>query len=768
MNAARLLVLIATLGWSSALGKLADIDDLWRDQGSDFTCAGEFVLPDAWTIPTATDTTSLVIRSNRVVRLENGTTKIDGNVTVTQDGVRILTDQLHMDEKSNLLKIDAPFLILSKEYAVAANRGNVNAADRNFDLGNAEFVLFDSQFRGEAGSVLREDETTVLENISLTQCPPGSNFWSLHASKIVFRDELASLLARNMRLKLGRVPVFWVPRMSLPLDPEKRTDQFLPSIGYESDYGVTVSIPLSKSILGGVDSSIAPKVTSRRGLGLDVRLRHKKENWSSMAIDAEILFSDRRIKKYNRWQKSSFETLGERPTRRWEADISHHAGTGTWTSFARFSKTSDESYYRDLGEYSSKGRVAQERVAGFRYRKGPVSVHMRMQRYELLIAGSEPYRRSPEIDVTWNSRLGFLRTSVPGRFNRFTQEDSASAETAKHLRMHLQPNIMLPLAKPWGRMGLTAGIRHTAYRLDDSLAITNGSSSRTTVFGAVDGQLIFIRDAPEQKAIQFLEPRIFYFRESFESQDHLPIFDRGSSFKTYERLYSTSNFTTIDRIARVDRIALGVTARAINRASKREFARFSIGATHDFEQPRTTISADRASSGRFVSESYVRFTDSLSMDSTFAWSRYENNLHHAISTIRYKESENRLFHIGFRKNLLYDTEQSDLGFYWAVSKKWRAMGRWNHDWNHDQNVDSFAGLEYGSCCGKVRVLWRKSIRPVFDVEEQSPKQHTSLLLQIYLSSFRLMGSRVDSVLNHGLRGFERKKRDTNDLQTYYW
>ena len=350
-----------------------------------------------------------------------------------------------------------------------------------------------------------------------------------------------------MRLKLGRVPVFWVPRRFLSLDPEKGTSQFLPSIGYESDYGATVSMPLSKSILGGVDSSIAPKATSRRGLGLDVRLRHKKESRSSTAINAEILFSDRRIKKYNRWQESNFEALGERPTRRWEADISHYASADAWVSFVRFSKTSDEDYYRDLGEYSSKGRTAQERVAGFRYRKGPMSVDMRMQRYELLIAGSEPYRRSPEIDVTWNSRLGFLRTSVAGRFNRFTQEDSASAGAEKHLRTHLQPKIMLPLAKPWGRMDLTAGIRHTAYRLDDSLAIINDSPSRTTAFGAVDGQLIFIRDAPEQKAMQFLEPRIFYFRESFESQDHLPIFDRGPTFKTYERLYSTGNLTTIDR-----------------------------------------------------------------------------------------------------------------------------------------------------------------------------------------------------------------------------
>ena len=195
MNAARLLVLIATLAWSSALGKLADIDDLWRDRGSDFTCAGEFVLPDDWTIPTSTDMESLVIRSDRAVRLENGATKVSGNVTVTQDGVRILTDQLRMGGKSSLLEMDAPFLILSKGYAVAANRGNMNATNRNFDLENAEFVLFDSQFRGEAGSVLREDGTTVLENISLTQCPAGRNFWSLHASKIIFRDKSAKALS---------------------------------------------------------------------------------------------------------------------------------------------------------------------------------------------------------------------------------------------------------------------------------------------------------------------------------------------------------------------------------------------------------------------------------------------------------------------------------------------------------------------------------------------------------------------------------------------
>jgi hypothetical protein len=54
-----------------------------------------------------------------------------------------------------------------------------------------------------------------------------------------------------------------------------------------------------------------------------------------------------------------------------------------------------------------------------------------------------------------------------------------------------------------------------------------------------------------------------------------------------------------------------------------------------------------------------------------------------------------------------DESQTEVSFVWPVAGNWSVIGRSFHDFNLNRELDSIFGLEYTSCCYRLRVMGRR-------------------------------------------------------------
>ena len=95
--------------------------------------------------------------------------------------------------------------------------------------------------------------------------------------------------------------------------------------------------------------------------------------------------------------------------------------------------------------------------------------------------------------------------------------------------------------------------------------------------------------------------------------------------------------------------------------------------------------------------------------------------------------------------------QSDLSFAWPVSKNWSALGRWQYDFTNNRNLEFLGGVEYNSCCYRVRLLWRKWIDDDDNID--FPEYKDGLVLQFVLRGLSSLSSGSSKEYLEGIRGY---------------
>ena len=98
----------------------------------------------------------------------------------------------------------------------------------------------------------------------------------------------------------------------------------------------------------------------------------------------------------------------------------------------------------------------------------------------------------------------------------------------------------------------------------------------------------------------------------------------------------------------------------------------------------------------------------------------------------------------YREGLL---EQWDAGFAWRVSPSWQLYARQVYSTLEDKSIDRFAGFQYSGCCWRLRLLGRNY------VSNRTGESDNSILLQVELTGLSSVGTRSDTFLERGIRGY---------------
>ncbi|MCY3814479.1 MAG: LPS assembly protein LptD [Gammaproteobacteria bacterium] len=752
---------LALLSWRVDASDLAE--SLWQAGGSRSLSCGTYAEP-TWRLPRGTDNASQAVEVNaaRVLANLGAGSEIVGDVAIHQGNRLLNADRLQIDEATSRVAAPDGVRLRQPGLDVVATTGTVSLANDEADVVDAAFVLTDLRFRGESSQMGRQGGKLTLKGASLTRCPPRNRAWTMRVAEVEIVDGEPFARARHARLELGNVPIFYAPYLRLPVRGDRASGFLFPNVGHNDD-GIDVSLPYYVNLAPNYDATLTPRWIARRGTGIEGEARHldrRSRNEVGMAFLARDALYDGELPRedfHTARPGADFE-----PADRWLLATSHQGRYGPWRTHLDYTAVSDNDYFVDLGsEVAVASRVSLERRAEVQYARGGLFARLWAQGFQRLEPGLEPYRRLPEANLTYDGGLpGPAAWSVGAAWSAFQRSGMAPGILGlTGERRHVEPRIRLPLSRSWGFLNLSAGLRLTDYTLDNVAARAAVDESRTVHLGIADAGLFLERDLAGGW-IQTLEPRLNYLVQSYADQNHLPRFDTTVPATSYRQLFRDNRFAGLDRIGDANRVAVGLTSRLLSTTTGAERLTARVGVARHFRNRRVTFAGspgpdETRRTSPVAGEVQTRFGP-VSLISTIAWDHQDGQLDETGLSLLFKRDATRIVNVGYRRRARYDVEQTDVSFYWPLTGPWRAFGRWNHDWHFGQNIERFAGVEYAGCCLAVKLAWHQTIDIPRNRLTPDADFDTGVLLQIAFRGLGGFGTRVDSRLERGIKGYPQE------------
>ena len=229
----------------------------------------------------AQDQVRLIADSLQITDTE--TLVAQGHVQVFYQGRTLSAQSVVYDQTTDRLLIEGP-IVLSDGSAnkVLASQADMSADLTQGILTSARMVLAE-QLQLAAANLQRIDgRYTVMNKVvasSCKVCKAGSTpLWEIRAKRVLHDEVGQQLYFDNAQLRLGGVPVFYIPRLRMPDPNLHRTTGFLmPSLRSSSLYGTGLRLPYFITIGQSRDLTLTPFFSTKGTKTLEFRYRQAFE-----------------------------------------------------------------------------------------------------------------------------------------------------------------------------------------------------------------------------------------------------------------------------------------------------------------------------------------------------------------------------------------------------------------------------------------------------------------------------------------------------------
>jgi LPS-assembly protein len=674
--------------------------------------------------------------------------QLQGEVDIVQESRRLRAERSRYDRRTGDVSAGGSVELDYPELRVIGERADYNLETKRGHLEQAGYRMHGrANLRGAATEVwLLDAERSRYRDVLYTTCAPGNSAWSLRARDLDLNQGTGLGVARHARLRLWDVPVLYTPYLAFPIDGRRRSGFLIPTIGTSEETGFDLSLPYYWNIAPNMDATLTPRLMSSRGLMLGAEFRHLSP-WQRIELDGELLPSD---------QKNADE--GARGALR----VNQSAWFGTrWSTSIDYASVSDDRYLVDFGnrlDVTSVRNLSQR--ADVWYHGDGWWALGRVQQFQTvdtsIAPANRPYGQLPHIELNFSPAplAGGLEYDVEAQYDYFDHNAAVHGS-----RLVAIPSLRWPLRRGFGHLIPRARLYYTQYDLVDQVEGADSQPSHLIPSVDLDGKLIFEREADwfGHETLQTLEPRLYYVLTAHEDQSDNPRFDTTALDFSFASLFRPHRFTGYDRISDENRLTLGLTSRTIANRNGDELFRASLGQIYYFDERRVQLDAsaprdDTSSSlaGELSARLHRDWTAQLGLqwnphDDEHAWEKQ-------ILQLRYAPGHERLINLAYRYNLgsqaSEEYEDTDLSFQMPIGPRVRVVGRWLYSMLNDETVEAFAGLEFGQCCWRLRVLGQHLKR---DADEPAS---TSVMLQLELAGLGSFGNSIDKVLQRGIYGYQ--------------
>ncbi len=738
-------------------------------------CCGEYVdpprdYPDGDRDP---DDAPLRVNADQTQSSGEGQVELSGDVQISQGYRQVRSDRAALDQTDRSVALEGNVQFREPSLLLLGERAELNLDSREVAIDNATYVIHQAAVRGSAATLARSaDGKLTISEATYTSCPPESADWQLKTAQITLDEADGFATVRDATLSVKNLPIFYFPWLRFPINETRSSGLLFPQISRNSRNGLDIAQPIYWNVAANYDMTFTPRLLTERGVSLAVEGRHLN-SWAETTLTSALLADDRGGGDRDTSSRPSYE--GEN---RSMVQLDHRGDAGNWFSRIDYNEVSDRDYLRDFGNQSLQveSQSYLNRSAAVGYRGDHWQLSAELEDYQAITYRlDEQYYVLPRLTANGRYPLGERwLLSLDHQFSQFDHDDTDRV-TGSRLRGDYQLSWNRQWA--WGYLKPSWEVRQLSYRLDAGAdALADDAPSITVPTAALDAGLYFDRRAAA--STQTLEPRLYYLHSSQRDQSGLPDFDSLLMTPSYQGLFRANRFLGGDRIGDDQRLTAALTSRRIDSASGREQWRASIAHSWSFDKSTVSLADPLGYSGyaeqSIAAELVAELDRRWQFTGDIAYDRDDHRVQRGSVALRYKNGADRLANLSYRytqrargsaivddAELFFDQaiEQVDLSLVTPLFGNTRLVARWNRDLTFGRNLELFAGFEYESCCWRASLVARRHLErdDLLLLPEQNLTEKNGILFQIQFKGLAGSISRVDSTLENGIYGYEKRE-----------
>lgn len=672
---------------------------------------------------------------------------LSGDVLGVQGSRLIAADKLVYDRNSMDLVAKGNIFLTDPGGRLIADAAQMNLKSDRGELSRVRY-----RFTGQLNAHGSADQVELVRptlsqyrNIDFSTCRPGQRAWSFDAAELELNQAAGQGVARNVKLRVRGLPVFYAPWLSFPIDDRRKSGILPPTIGNSKDRGIDITLPYYWNIAPNMDATLSARHMSRRGFMLGSKLRYLSSH-RRMEIFGEVLPQDSRL-----------ESSGTR----WALRIKENGVIGRgWSTALNYNAVSDDEYLEDFGnrlEQTSTRNI--ERRGDLNYSGDGWYLRTRLQEFQTLDAtlppASRPYARLPQVIFATDGRNSIgpgIEVGINGEYDYFYHDAIVYGHRAA-----LQPFVRWPLRKHYGHLIPRINLYLAGYDLEDQESSRDARPAYLIPSFNLDAELVFERSLGwfGRESLQTIEPRLLFLHTPFRDQEDIPVFDSTPLSFSYTNLFAPNRFSGRDRIGDANQLTLGLTSRTLAGDTGQELLRISVGQTLYFRDREVRISAppDTEASSSVAGLASVALPHNWRGHASVEYDPHRESEHLRKRTLElhYRTPDEQLLNLTYRfdPGIDQETEYEDIGlsFSLPVNPRLHLVGEWDYSLLNEHTVNAFAGLEYGRCCWRVRLLGHHL------KNKPDSTGANRLMVQIELAGLGSIGQRIDKFLERNIYGY---------------
>ncbi len=386
-----------------------------------------------------------------------------------------------------------------------------------------------------------------------TSCPrvdPGATGdepdWVLKTERVTIDLDANEGLAEGAQLRFLGVPILALPALSFPINDARKSGWLPPSINIDNRSGVIVSVPWYWNIAPNRDATLAPRIITRRGFGLDSEFRYLEPRYEG-AIRLDAVPNDQVARR----SRGSLQWLHEgAPAEGWrvEADIARVSDDAWWKDFPEAGRSFTPRLLAGAAGLERRYELTAASLLG----EGEARLYARALKWQVLQDPESfitaPYERSPQVGVALRTRTaGGLELALETEFNRFTLPEHQAQELGRATgdRWHAVGSLARPFrGEGWfavPRLSLNAATYKNTERLASGLV----EARRAIPTFSLDLGLELERSTVffGRELRQTLEPRLLFVNTPYKPQSQLPNYDSAGKDFNIVSLFTDNAFS---------------------------------------------------------------------------------------------------------------------------------------------------------------------------------------------------------------------------------
>jgi len=702
------------------------------------------------------------IQGDETLGVDGGIYNVTGNVTLRRGDQFLGTDSIEFSQDTGTYTATGNVRYQDSGMRVVAERleGDQNSDSHRID--NVRYQLTERRGNGGAERIEMQESKGRMFGSTYSTCPPSQRWWELRAQRIDVDTEEGTGVARNATLRIGKVPVLYVPWMPFPTDDRRRTGLLYPSISVSSRNGFDWRQPIYFNLAPNYDLTLTPRWMSKRGLQLGTEFRYLTDRGRG-TFELEALPSDDLT-----WRERPEEIADPRIPpenyRKKNRGMARYNGSynvnRSWQARANLYWISDPAWLEDSSSTAEGVSISSLPSNIGIYGRGLYWTAAALAEYHMLSDNTIrevalPYNRLPRTYLRWEQPFGRFLAGADTEAVRFEHVEPELKPGGS--RLDLKPWVSLPLEGASWYVTPTLAWRYTGYQLDE--AFPNRSPSRSQPIGTVDAGLFLDRTTRfrGESFLHTLEPRLFYLNSPYREQDDIPLFDTRPMSFSWGQLFRDNRYSGADRQGDANQLTLALTTRLIRESDGREKLSASVGQIRYFEDARVTLGGEvpvEKGSSSWVADTNYAINDRWTVGASYQWNPATRREDLATFRTRYLIGDDGIVNLSYRyrRNVLRQTdllEQVDLSFLYPINPSWSLVGRYYYSLQAREVIEGIAGVQWESCCIAARLVGRRYVR------NTRGEMNDSIQLEIELKGLGSAGPDNRGRLRRAILGYHR-------------